>query len=874
MSFVGKLKNGYILTGVGCRSAGSLFPTKQCAVGFYVDAFSTAAHLLAISHSFLNMALHQLRDNPLFYDGLMRGDYKCCLLMSFVKSMAPGEVADMFRNELAQLGVPQTALEPFLKVLSTPLRASQRVLIMLDGASAVKLETDRPPGSSAAPHATTIESRELSRAIRTYLFSSSICFSPSARAGFVERFPNIFMYVERKANQGRAPPQVSESSIPANQPNAAEQLLAQKHPGLVIGAHTNASHNNSSSNTPSPTPTAEQHDVSHRKHTPSQSRPRAYSSLSSASPPSSAKQKHTLLPSNSTTSSTTATDNCALATTTSGLQAHENSTLRVPSQTESISRSSRPGTPTSGVRIPTTAGATAPVQAITAYPRISLAESEAIASLSVAASSAYGRKLGLDPNSFDFSTNTDNYPLNRASSGATLPQSRSGSPKLTAMTPGRPFGAVAPTSSNPNVASSHRFMSTSFGTAEVASSAGDGFLLGKDGSSREVSLSHEIAQSRTHSRSRGNDNDSSFASGPGFPVGTDSNISGSRLPVSAQSYDDSMVSAGSASAAPRFGSAHRPSLAPAASILSRPVALFVKTGYLMRYAASIFGDKWRPRFFQLSGALLIYRLSPKEDIRGCVDLSRCSLAIESKRRKVGPNEQLPGQTVPVSEHVVFSVTEVQTGVVFRLSTDADSARLWIRALHITILAAKQEAAALSTLGPAQAISTPLHPHGEQANAAYQQSADVIASLTSPQPPQSPQVQGAQQSPQSPAQQPSLSSPSLQSPLPQPPSPQAQVQVQSQHTAVAMSERKEGPHPLYPSVVSGAMSPSKVPGWGAPSPHSPDRAQPPPARAKEHIETRLPLERSVRDTIIAIFVIILQLLVLYTVVVPSKTDSAS
>ncbi len=179
-------------------------------------------------------------------------------------------------------------------------------------------------------------------------------------------------------------------------------------------------------------------------------------------------------------------------------------------------------------------------------------------------------------------------------------------------------------------------------------------------------------------------------------------------------------SAGTNGSAVAAGTGARPrTTAPAASLLSRAVSLTIKTGYLHRHAFGVFGDKWRLRFFQLSGSILAYRLTPDHEIRGCLDLARCSLAMESTKRVVSSSEsKLPG-TSPASSamnaapkgpvlHDVFTITDRVSGCVFRLSAEPDTVKLWLRALQITIGAARQEAAALRTLAPYYAISTPFH----------------------------------------------------------------------------------------------------------------------------------------------------------------------
>jgi hypothetical protein len=176
--------------------------------------------------------------------------------------------------------------------------------------------------------------------------------------------------------------------------------------------------------------------------------------------------------------------------------------------------------------------------------------------------------------------------------------------------------------------------------------------------------------------------------------------------------------------------AHPASAAPSAALLRRPVSLTTKTGYLHKYSFGLMGDKWRPRFFQLSGCLLAYRLRPEDELRGCVDLAFCTLHVERARRQPSASEPaLPGAhsdgdegadaseppAHPHSAHVVFSISSRKTTNVYRLSAEPAVARLWLRALYITILAARHEAAALRSLAPACAISTPVHALGGRAS---------------------------------------------------------------------------------------------------------------------------------------------------------------
>lgn len=133
--------------------------------------------------------------------------------------------------------------------------------------------------------------------------------------------------------------------------------------------------------------------------------------------------------------------------------------------------------------------------------------------------------------------------------------------------------------------------------------------------------------------------------------------------------------------------------------------LTTKSGYLGKYIFSLFGDNWPLRYFQISGCMLLYRLTPDAQIRGSMDLSRASLFIEKTHRDMkgkSKSERVPSDTYLASdqwaeEYVVFRVSDLQTGDSFRLSCDPDHAKLWIRALYVTITKARAEAAAINAL---------------------------------------------------------------------------------------------------------------------------------------------------------------------------------
>ncbi len=182
----------HTLTGIGLRTK-TIFSVKVYAVGFYVDA-ARACWALA---PWKGRSLEQLRKDESFYKALLQDDFGKTMRMVFTRDVDGEDIREAFEDEIGPR-VEEARLKKGWKGGAKALEKFKKYFSIDELKEGTELVISWQPGGRLG---TRLSGKELP-VIRNLALSWSLFqgflgkdpIEPSAKLGFVERFPALLAY--------------------------------------------------------------------------------------------------------------------------------------------------------------------------------------------------------------------------------------------------------------------------------------------------------------------------------------------------------------------------------------------------------------------------------------------------------------------------------------------------------------------------------------------------------------------------------------------------------------------------------------------------------------------------------------------------------